>query len=332
MRTSLLAALGLALWFVVVPGAGADTVPPQWRQEWPRTDFDNTLVDFGEILSGGPPKDGIPAIDEPRFAPVAEAAASLAPTEPVMSLAIAGDARAYPLRVLMWHEIVNDTVGGVPLAVTFCPLCNSAMVFEREVAGEVTTFGTTGKLRHSDLVMYDRATESWWQQFEGRAIIGERAGEELERVAVRLESVAAFQARHPDGRVLVPTDERLRDYGRNPYVGYDSAPRPFLYDGTYDGPGSPLMRVVAIEGADRAWSLEHVRRAGEIVHDEWIIRWRPGRSSALDTARIAEGRDIGTVTVEPRSAGGDAEEPAYDLPFAFAFRAFHPDTPIVHID
>ena len=119
-----------------------------------------------------------------------------AATEPVMSLAIAGEARAYPLRILIWHEIVNDTVGGTPVSVTFCPLCNSGVVFDRRVAGEVTTFGTTESGKHRDVRLGD---ESWWQQFEGRAIVGVRAGTELKRLPARLESYAEFVARHPDG-------------------------------------------------------------------------------------------------------------------------------------
>jgi hypothetical protein len=328
-----------ARWSALLPivlvtfATAALAAPTTWQREWPRTDFSRTLVDFGEILSGGPPKDGIPSIDTPRFASVDEVATALEPTEPVMTVVVAGEARAYPLRILMWHEIVNDTVGEVPIAVTFCPLCNSAMVFERVVAGEPTTLGTTGKLRHSDLVMYDRATESWWQQFEGRAIIGEHAGAELKRLPVRLESFADFRSRHPGGLVLLPPTGLRRDYGGNPYVGYDTAPRPFLFDGSYDGPGSPLMRVVAIDGADRAWSLELLRRQGVIEHADWIIRWQPGQNSALDSARIADGRDVGTVTVD--RVDGDrqsADQPIYDVPFAFAIRAFNPETPIVHVE
>ena len=127
----------------------------QWRLEWPDTDFTRHSVPLEEIVSGGPPKDGIPAIDDPAFAPVAEA--HLADNEPVLGLSIEGDARAYPLRILIWHEIVNDVVGGVPVAVTYCPLCNTGIVFDRRVGDRVLAFGTTGKLRHSDLVMYDRA-------------------------------------------------------------------------------------------------------------------------------------------------------------------------------
>jgi hypothetical protein len=322
-------ALAVFLALLATPTLAVD-VPERWRDEWPATDFTNALVPFDEIRSGGPPKDGIPSIDAPSFAPVAAVRDDLAAEAPVMTVAIDGDARAYPLRVLVWHEIVNDTVGGVPVAVTYCPLCNSAIVFERRVDGEVTTFGTTGKLRHSDLVMYDRATESWWQQFEGRAIVGTRAGDELARVPARLESLARFAARHPQGRVLVPNDPQARAYGRNPYAGYDTSPRPFLFRGDYDGPGTPLMRVVTVDGVDRAWSLPLVRALGEIVHGGLVLRWQPGRRSALDAARIAEGRDVGNVTVARRTAAGPVPV-VYDLPFAFAFRAFHPDAPIAHV-
>ncbi len=121
--------------------------PATWRYEWPKTDFSKHSIDLDEIFSGGPPKDGIPSIDEPRFASVAETS-ELGAKEPVIGLTIEGDARAYPLRVLTWHEIVNDVVGGVPVAVTYCPLCNSAIVFDRRVDGRATEFGTTGKLRN----------------------------------------------------------------------------------------------------------------------------------------------------------------------------------------
>ena len=151
----------LVLSALVLP-AVARADPAEWRREWPRTDFSRHSVPYDEFVSGGPPKDGIPAIDHPPFVSVAEAR-GLAPHEPVISVAIGGEARAYPLRVMIWHEIVNDTVGGMPIAVTWCPLCNSSVVFDRRVAGRTLSFGTTGKLRNSDLVMYDRETESWWQ-------------------------------------------------------------------------------------------------------------------------------------------------------------------------
>lgn len=307
-------------------------VPRGWSQEWPRTDFSAHAVPFDEILSGGPPKDGIPSIDKPRLEHISELLTPPLPNEPVMSVEIGGEARAYPLSVLVWHEIVNDTVGGVPVAVTYCPLCNSGVVFRREVDGAVTTFGTTGKLRHSDLVMYDRATESWWQQFDGRAIVGVRTGDQLARVPSRMESFREFRERHPDGLVLVPNDPVYRDYGRNPYLGYDSAAMPFLYRGEYDGPGSPLMRVVAVPGHDEAWSFDFLQEVLKVEIGDLVIRWNPGQVSALDRDRIAEGRDVGTVTVQRRLPTGALEDVAYSVPFAFAFRAFNPDAPIRHVE
>ena len=165
--------------------------PASWRTEWPHTDFSRHTVPLEEIKSGGPPKDGIPSIDAPRFERLNEGAASgwasrIGNTEPVISLVIRDDARAYPLSILMWHEIVNDVVGGTPVTVTYCPLCNSSLVFERMVENRVLDFGTTGKLRNSDLVMYDRQTESWWQQFGGDAIVGVMSGKHLRLVPSRL--------------------------------------------------------------------------------------------------------------------------------------------------
>ena len=115
---------------------------------------------------------------------------NLTDTEPVVGRIINGKARAYPLRILTWHEIVNDGLGSVPVIVTYCPLCNSAIIFDRRLDGKVLDFGTTGKLRHSDMVMYDRQTENWWQQFLGQGIVGEMTGKRLKTIPARLESFA----------------------------------------------------------------------------------------------------------------------------------------------
>ncbi|HSR72833.1 MAG TPA: DUF3179 domain-containing protein, partial [Kiloniellales bacterium] len=261
------------------------------------------------------------SIDDPQFVPVSKAS-DLAPSEPVIGLAVEGDARGYPLRILTWHEIVNDTVGGRPVAVTYCPLCNSAVVFDRRVDGEATTFGTTGKLRHSDLVMYDRATESWWQQFLGEAIVGQRTGERLAILPARLESWANFKDRFPDGKVLVPNNPNARRYGNNPYVGYDGSARPFLYRGDYPEDIAPLARVVAV--GDQAWSLALLREAGRIESGNLVLTWESGQNSALDTPSIAEGKDVGNVVVRRRGPDGFEDVP-YDVTFAFVFHAFRPD-------
>jgi len=204
-----------ALWAAAIPldACGESRRIP--LLEWPRTDFTRCTVPLAEILSGGPGKDGIPAMDQPASRPVAEET-SLDPQEPVISLQLNGQARAWPLRYLIWHEIANDTLGGIPVAATFCPLCNAAIVFDRRLDGQVLDFGTTGNLRKSDLVMYDRQTESWWQQYTGEAIIGELAGKTLSVLPSRLESWAEFSTRHPGGQVLVPADPDFRPYGANP--------------------------------------------------------------------------------------------------------------------
>ena len=167
-----------------------------WRSEFPKTDFARSAIDLGEIVTDGPRRDSIPAIDAHRFVAAADAR-ELGPFEPVISIAIDGDARAYPLRILLWHEIVNDVVGGIPVLISYCPLCNSGVVFDRGLDGAVLAFANTGRIRHFDMVMYDRQSESWWQQFLGQAIVGAMTGKRLGALPARLESLARFRARAP---------------------------------------------------------------------------------------------------------------------------------------
>tara|TARA_R110002072_G_scaffold43737_22_gene122773 strand:- start:303 stop:1319 length:1017 start_codon:yes stop_codon:yes gene_type:complete len=312
---------GIALAILIGGTMLASANPAFWKLSWPETDFSKKSVDFGEIISGGPPKDGIPSIDKPTFVPQAKYR-NAAETEPVITFVHNGDARAYPLRVLMWHEIVNDTVGGLPVSVTYCPLCNSSVVFDRRLGDKILDFGTTGKLRNSDMVMYDRQTESWWQQFTGTGIVGEMTGRELTMLPARVESLALFRKRYPDGKVLVPNDPNFRPYGSNPYLGYDSSPRPFLYRGELPKGIAPLAYVVKV--GNQAWSLDRLRKAGTIVAGDLVLTWTRGRNSALDMQDIAEGRDIGNVVVERKTFQGMKEE-VHDLTFAFVFHAFVPE-------
>ena len=327
---------GATRWFAVLCvaltlGATAAAADPSlWKtQGWSKTDFSKTSVPFGEILSGGPPKDGIPSIDRPKFSPVAEIK-NLTETEPVIGLEIKGDARAYPLRVMTWHEIVTETVGGQPVSVTYGPLCNAAIVFDRTVSGRVLDFGTTGKLRKSDLVMYDRQTESWWQQFTGEAIVGDMLGQSLDIVPARLESFADFKARHPNGQVLIPNNPEFRDYGRNPYAGYDKLARPFLYAGPMPEGIAPMARVVVIkpESGPIAIALTALREKKSVEIEGIRLSWKPGQVSALDDAEIPKGRDVGTVSATRASSGKPGELIAYDVTFAFVFHAFHQDRPL----
>lgn len=298
-------------------------VPETWRAEFPLNAFDNSLIDLTEVIDGGPPRDGIPAIDAPTFVP--QSAVSLAPDAPVISVAIQGQARAYPLDILIWHEIVNDTLAGVPIAVTYCPLCNAALVFERTLAGQVLDFGTTGRLRKSDLLMYDRQTETWWQQFEGGAVVGALAGQTLTIKPARLEGYASFQQRFPAGEVLAPPAGFGRDYGRNPYEGYDSdGPYPFFVDpASLPTDIAPMAYLVAV--GNEAWTLEQLQQAGRLEASGLVLSWTPGARSALDSSVIAEGRDLGNVVVTR-----DGQDVAYDLTFAFVFRAFRPDG-VIHL-
>ena len=171
----------LMLCWIPLPALGqlrvsANQMVETWKHEWTRTDFSKKSVDLSEIMSGGPPRDGIPPIDNPKFVTPSEAAQWLDAEEPVLVYRHGGQVKAYPLQILIWHEIANDTVGGKPVVLTFCPLCNSILVFDRNVGGRILDFGTTGKLRNSDLIMWDRQTESWWQQLTGEGIVGTYTG------------------------------------------------------------------------------------------------------------------------------------------------------------
>lgn len=314
MKNLIASALALVIWSAAL---AAD--PSFWRAEWPDTDFSKTSIkDWSQILSGGPPKDGIPALDDPRFKRASDEK-RIKKREPVITVEIKGAApRAYPIRYLTWHEIVNDTVGGVPVAVTFCPLCNSGITFDRRVGNRVLSFGVSGKLRNSDMVMYDRETQSWWQQAEGRAIVGALNGRVLKALPTWMESWAEFKARNPDGLVMAEPGY-TRDYGRNPYRGYDTLSQPFLYNGENPPHGiEPLARVVRI--GSRAWPLTRLSAAQRVQEAGVTITWRAGQASALDTGRISRGRDVGSIRVKD-AQGRDV---AHDVMFAFAFHAFWP--------
>jgi len=298
----------------------AQSVPNSWAREWGNTDFSKTSVNFSEIMSGGPPKDGIPALDGAEFTRAADHA-GIPDMEPVITVDLEGEtARAYPIRYLTWHEIVNDRIGDRPVTVTFCPLCNSAIVFDGRLNGGEFTFGVSGKLRNSDMVMYDRNTESWWQQFTGEAIVGELTGTELVMLPSWMESFADFKARHPDGLVMQQPDAR-RPYGENPYVGYDGSRTPFLYRGENPPHGiEPLARVVRV--GNMAWPLARLAELGEVEEEGLRLVWAAGTASALDKRSIAASRDVGSIKVFDVQTG---EPVVHDVTFAFAFHAFEPE-------
>jgi Protein of unknown function (DUF3179) len=275
------------------------------------TDFSKHSVPLSEFVSGGPPRDGIPPVDEPKPTSRAEADAWLADREPVLALEIGAQVRAYPLQILVWHEIVNDTLGGRPIAVTYCPLCNSSLVFDRRVRGRRLTFGTTGNLRHSDLVMWDRQTESWWQQLTAEAVVGELTGTRLGVLPSQMLSWADFKRLHPAGDVLSRDTGVARDYGSNPYAGYDQPDSaPFLFDGDPDDRLPPKERVIALFTPRETVVVPFGRLArAPVVELEAggrpiVIFYKRGVVSPLDEPSIEGSRDVGTAVAFDRRVDG----------------------------
>ncbi|CAN5326141.1 DUF3179 domain-containing protein [soil metagenome] len=273
------------------------------------------LIDPSEIRQIVP-RDAIPALDEPRLSPVADIG-WLAAREPVIEVEIDGDARAYPLQILIWHEIVNDVVGGTPIAVTFCPLCNTAIAFERPtIEGAATTFGTSGSLYHSNLVMYDRTTESYWPQATGQAVTGPLTGQELDRVSAQIVSWADFREAYPNGMVLSRDTGHSRSYGTNPYPGYDDIDNPpFLFKGKADGRLAAVERVLGVQTDCEIIAFPYFRLKEAASGDLAVINariggkptlivWKAGVVSALDEDQIAMSRDVGAAAAFDSALAG----------------------------
>ncbi len=272
------------------------------------TDFAKHSVPLSEFQSGGPPRDGIPPVDEPRPTSQADADEWLFDREPVLAVAAGKQLRAYPTQILVWHEIVNDTLGGRPIAVTYCPLCNSSLVFDRRVDGRALTFGTTGNLRKSDLVMWDRQTESWWQQLSAEAVVGELTGTRLQVLPSQTLSWADFKRIHPSGDVLSRDTGVERDYGANPYAGYDQRnSEPFLFEGETDDRLPPKERVLAIFARRGTVVVPFGRLAREpVVQTEAggrpvVVFYKRGVVSPLDAPSIEGSRDVGTAAALTRA-------------------------------
>lgn len=213
MRSALATAAALA---VALAAAGAAA------QSLNGFDLRGALVDPADIHRGGPPKDGIPAIDRPKF--VAAAGAKLAQGDRILGVARNGEAKAYPVRILNWHEVVNDRVGGTPVAVTYCPLCGSGVTFAATVKGRTRSFGVSGLLYNSDVLLYDRETNSLWSQLLAKAVTGPMKGEKLEIVPTAHTSWEDWRTRHPGTLVLSEDTGYARNYSRDPYAGYDVSP------------------------------------------------------------------------------------------------------------
>jgi hypothetical protein len=283
---------------IIVPMLAQPT-PGRWR-----TDTSKHSIDLKELKPGGPGKDGIPALDHPKFVSPAEAKHWLDPKEPVIAVELGGEVRAYPLQILIWHELVNDSIQDTPILISYCPLCNSAVVFERNIGGQVHYFGVSGMLRNSDMVMYDRQTESLWEQITGKAIVGELTGQQLKIVASETVPFQVLSTQFPEAKVLSRETGYRRPYGQNPYVNYESSNQPIF---PVRSPGklsvSLMERLVAITegGKTKAYPFSWLRKT-RIVEDavdskRFVIFFQHGMRTALDAARIGDSNDVGAVGV-----------------------------------
>lgn len=295
------------------PRQGLDPVVAYATESWP-TDWTSRSIDLSELLLGIgmiDPRDAIPPIDDPVFESLDNAAEWLDSRTPGMLVAIGGDPRFYPLSILHRHEIVNDRIGGIPVAVTYCPLCNTALAFDRRVDGEVLRFGVSGLLRNSDLVMWDDGTVSLWQQITGEAIVGAAVGTVLTHIPSAIVSFGEFAAAYPDGQSLSRDSGSGLPYGFNPYEGYSSrsAPYPF-FTGEIDPRYRALERVVAVTIGDTATAypfplLSEVGAVNDTVGGVPItVLWGGDTADALDTRVVRDGRAIGTGIAYLRQVDG----------------------------
>ncbi len=265
-----------------------------------------------EIRRGGPARDGIPALDAPPHVPAAEAPWPADAT--VIGIAQGGEARAYPVPLLVWHELVNDTLGGEPILVSYCPLCGTGIVFDRRVAGKERRFGVSGLLYRSDLLMFDRESESLWSQISAEAVTGPLAGERLRLARSRMLPLADWIALHPETTVLSRETGHARDYDRSPYGDYARDEQLFFpvpRDRRYH-PKMPTLGLRVPGGAARAYPAVELVRAGGAVEERFA------------------GRDVRVAWNDPRqSFEVRAPEPLEVVEgFWFAWAAFHPETTV----
>ena len=273
------------------------------RGNW-RTDLPKKSIKLSELISGGPPKDGIPAINDPKFVPSQEAAKWVSPNEPVLVIEYGDEVRAYPLQILIWHELVNDQIGDLPVLISFCPLCNSAIAFDRRIDGEAYTFGVSGMLRNNCLVMFDQQTDSLWMQLTSEGIVGTLTGKRLHIVSSPSVPFDAFVKNFPDGKVLSKETGHSRPYGVSPYAGYEAANGTMFPVGFKKPiPVAPKERLVtvSIDGKTKAYPFPILRRStvttGRIQRKRFVIFFDPSAVTAMGAEQIAESKKVGAVGV-----------------------------------
>lgn len=280
------------------------------------TDGVRHSIPLDEILSGGPGKDGIPSIDEPTFVSAKDAASFLDDSDPGIGLTVGGESRFYPYRILVWHEIVNDTIAGKPVLVTYCPLCATGIVFDRRVEGKAQEFGVSGRLWQSNLLMYNRAgnvdNESLWSQVLGEAVVGVNTGEKLSIIPSDIARWSEWVAAHPGTKVLSRETGALRDYGRDPYGDYYTSESVSFGASFRDTRLHPkaLVHGIEINGTYKAYDDEALKKKSGEVEDSFA------------------GKTV--VITRTESGGVRFEADGVALPsipgFWFSWLAVHPDT------
>ncbi len=315
MRLHRAVVLALAFFGVAVHAAATAADPAAYNG----FDLRDALIPIRAVERGGPPKDGIPAIDRPKF--VDAAAAGLRADDRVLGLVHNGVAKAYPVRILNWHEVVNDRFGDAPVAVTYCPLCGTGIAFDASLGGQTLNFGVSGLLYNSDVLLYDRGTESLWSQLKQQAISGRLKGTRLQALPLEHTSWADWHARHPTTRVLSTDTGFARDYAHDPYAGYERVQR--------------LM-----------FNVEH--RDDRFQPKEWVLGVTVGAARKAYPFTVLDGAARGRATYELRdTVGGQTIVVRYDarhrtaraldtqgralpyvMAFWFAWVAFNPDTEV----
>jgi len=310
-------------------------------------------VPLDQIVSGGPPPDGIPSIDSPKFVSVADAEKFLHDFDFVAGLNINGDIRAYPLQILVWHEIVNDNVGGIPVAVTYCPLCFTNQVFSRNINGSVVEFGTSGKLYNSNLVMYDRLSKSLWSQALGEGIVGKYAGIKLERIPFDVAYWKEWKQLYPNTKVLSRETGSTRPYGADPYGDYYTSPEVLFPISNHDNRLGLKEIVIGLENDRiyRAYNIQDIEEK-KVINDEInnkfiaLFSWHPSMVRVFDSAvngtnltfafdvknNLFVDKQTGSrwnfegVSIDGPYKGRQLTRLPFDEGFWFEWVAFHPQT------
>jgi hypothetical protein len=280
-------------------------------------DLSNSILPVEQIIHGGPPRDGIPALSNPKLVKPAQAG-YLQPGDRVIGIELLGETRAYPIPILNWHEIVNDTIAGQRFAITYCPLCGTAVAFDASIDGKPTDFGVSGLLYNSDVLLYDRATESLWSQILGQSIAGVRVGTKLTPIPISHTTWRDWQASHPDTLVLSADTGHIRDYSRDPYAGYEQSRRTyFAVNNAAPDSYHPKEIVVGlgVDGIYKAYPFIELDKQGKRRFSDSL------NGSSFDFDWDSENRSITITDNAGRAVAGIQG-------FWFAWFAFHPDTQV----